>query len=132
MSALATSGTKISRQSLSDADPTQLLVGVRLEAAALLELGELCVGGCAALFEHVQLHGAVVHLLLMVLKGRQPLSDGPWPGAALQLPAVLGPGDVLVVEVLDALIQEGMGALMHRRLHVLGIYQLFNFLASAT
>ena len=99
------------------------LVAVRLQAAALLE--------------HIQLHGAVVHFLLVVLLQSRAgaclvLMATSRYSSCLSMSAVLGPGNVFVIEVLDPLVQEGMSALMHLRLHILCLFQPLFFLERAS
>ena len=113
------------------------LVAVRLQAAAFLKLCQLLVGGRAALLEHIQLHGAVVHFLLVVLLQSRAgaclvLMATSRYSSCLSMSAVLGPGNVFVIEVLDPLVQEGMSALMHLRLHILCLFQPLFFLERAS
>ena len=56
------------------------------------------------------------------------VSAASYYSGCLSLSTILGPGDVFVIEVLDPLVQEGMSALVHLRLHILCLFQPLFFL----
>eukprot|EP00438_Fugacium_kawagutii_P017863 Skav216083 [mRNA] locus=scaffold2042:47548:53049:- [translate_table: standard] len=82
------------------------LVVLSLFGAQLVQSLQLIMHRAATLAQHLQLNGAVVHFLLVVL----------------------GPNFLLVLQMLDALVQESVGPFVHRRFHFLSFQQAIQFL----